>query len=120
MGEALDARAAAALGEIRSRLARARERWRLVEIAERLLFWTAVLAGVILVTSTIEVLLRPGLIVRLVLFAALVGTAGATLVRERRSCAGSRGRSFAPSARRRSPGASSGRSRTSATRSSTQ
>ncbi len=70
-----------ALLEIRSRLARVGGRWRFAEFLERLFFWTAVLAGVVLAVATVELALRPGLWLRLPLFACLVGTAAAALAR---------------------------------------
>ncbi|MHC5057013.1 MAG: DUF4175 family protein, partial [Planctomycetota bacterium] len=70
-----------ALMEIRSRLRRVGGRWRLAEFLEQLLFWAAVLAGVVLATSALELALRPGVWLRLPLFLLLVGTAAAALAR---------------------------------------
>jgi len=70
-----------ALTHIRSRLALVGGRWRSAVFLERLCLWTAVLAGVVLAVSMLEIALRPGVLLRLVLFASLVGTTVAAFVR---------------------------------------
>jgi len=70
-----------ALTNIRSRLALVGGRWRFAVFLERLCLWTAVLAGVVLAVSILEIALRPGALFRLVLFASLVGTTVAAFAR---------------------------------------
>ena len=71
MGEPLSLPVRAALGEIRHKLAGARERCRLYEIAEGVLAWGAVLALAVTVTSCVVLAFRPGVVVKSFLFVCL-------------------------------------------------
>jgi hypothetical protein len=81
MGEAIGRPAEAALGEIRRRLAGARERCRLYEIAEGVLSWGAVLALAVTVTSCVVLAFRPGVVVKLALFVCLAAALAGAFVR---------------------------------------